>query len=195
MIEVGGQTILTRLVRLLEFHVDTIHLVVGYREEIVVDYCAHHHRNVVIVRNPNFRTTNTAHSFALGARYLPGKVLYTDGDILIAPNDLASFLERAADQEIMVGLTESKSEHAVFADASRSAGRLVVNGFSREVKTSYEWANIVTGPATLMDRVDGYVFEYLATKLPLQALMLQLSEVDTAADLKAAEDFVRHTIK
>jgi choline kinase len=191
MIEVGEQTILTRLVHLLQDHVETIHLVVGYREELVTDYCAHHHRDVVIVRNPDFRNTNTAFSSSLGAKHLTGKVLFTDGDLLISPDDLAGFLKRAESEDILVGLTEPKSEQTVFANAVRSDGDITVQGFSREERSAFEWANIVTGPADLMNNIDGYVFEHLATKLPLPGYILNLAEVDTAADLIGAEEFVR----
>lgn len=190
MIEVGKQKILTRLVGLLEQHVDTIHLVVGYREELVMEYCASYHRNVVIVRNPDFHATNTAYSFALGARHLKGKVLYMDGDLLVVPADMANFLEEAAHHDVLVGLTEPKSEQTVFASvAAPATDELAVTGFSRTEASAFEWANIVTGPADLLAGADSYVFEHLARSLPLPGCMLHLAEVDTAADLEAAERF------
>jgi choline kinase len=194
MIEVGKQKILTRLVALLERYVQTIHLVVGYREEMVMEYCAAHHRNVVIVRNPDYHTTNTAYSFALGARHLKGKVLYMDGDLLVSPADMGAFLDEAERHDILIGLTEPKSEQAVFASASPSGGDLTVTGFSRTERSTFEWANIVTGPADLMASADGYVFEQLARTLPLPGATLRLAEVDTAADLEAAERFAVEAI-
>jgi choline kinase len=194
MIEVGKQKILTRLVTLLERYVETIHLVVGYREEMVMEYCAGHHRNVVIVRNPDYHTTNTAYSFALGARHLKGKVLYMDGDLLVSPADMGAFLDEAERHDVLIGLTQPKSEQAVFASASPSGGGLTVTGFSRTERSTFEWANIVTGPADLMASADGYVFEQLARTLPLPGAMLRLAEVDTAADLEAAERFAVEVI-
>jgi NDP-sugar pyrophosphorylase family protein len=193
MIEVGKQKILTRLVRLLETHVDIIHVVVGYREDLVIDYCAHRHRDVVIVRNPDFHTTNTAHSFALGARHLRGKVLFLDGDLLVSERDLGLFLEKASQCETLIGLTEPKSEHTVFADAHHTPSGIMVTGFSRTEPAEFEWANIVSGPADLMASVDGYVFEHLSFGLPLPGHALRLAEVDTASDLEAAELFIKET--
>mgnify|MGYP003131060655 FL=1 len=38
LIEVDGKTILTRLIESLRPHVSRIHVVIGYREELVADY-------------------------------------------------------------------------------------------------------------------------------------------------------------
>ena len=64
MIEKEGITILTRLITTLRPHIPFIHLVIGYREEMVINYCSIHHRDVVLVRNPDYRTTNTAYSLS-----------------------------------------------------------------------------------------------------------------------------------
>ncbi|WP_414881821.1 NTP transferase domain-containing protein [Pseudomonas sp. IT-P2] len=190
MIEIEGKTILTRLIEMLTPHVDLIHVVVGYREEMVIDYCAQHHRNVVLVRNPDYRTTNTAFSFAKGAANLSEKVIYMDGDLLVSPDSLESFLRAAASKEILVGLTDAKSENAVFVGCEEEAGKLIITEFSRKQISAFEWANVVTGPANLLADAPGYVFERLVSQLPLEGKLLELAEVDTAADLVAARQFV-----
>lgn len=191
MIEVEGRTVLSRLVDTLAPHVSTIHLVVGYREEMVIEYCARHHRDVVVVRNTEFRTTNTAYSLALGARHLSGKVLYLDGDLLLDPASVGAFLSAASAQEILVGLTDAKSENAVYALGGAEGELVRVEGFTRKEGSPYEWANIVAGPHDLMIDAGGYVFERLEERLPLTGRMLNLAEVDTPADLEAAKAFAR----
>jgi len=186
LIEIGGRTILTRLIEVLSPFIDNIHVVIGYREDMVVEHCARHHRQVALVRNPDYRTTTTAQSFALGAQHLSGKTLFLDGDLLLSGPSIAAFIEAAASHEILVGLTDAKSENAVFASGVRDGDTITLSGFSREVASPYEWANIVAGPKTLVDGATGYVFERLAEHLPLPGRILELSEVDTAADLQAA---------
>ncbi|MDR6956358.1 choline kinase [Pseudomonas brassicacearum] len=193
MIEIEGKTILTRLIEMLRDHVSLIHVVVGYREEMVIEYCAQHHRDVVLVRNPNYRSTNTAYSFAKGAAAITGKVVYLDGDLLIAPDSLANFLKIAAETDILVGLTDAKSENAVFAECSEK-DELLITSFSRTETSPYEWANIVSGPSNMLTDASGYVFERLADHLPLQGKLLALAEVDTAADLIAARTFVNNML-
>jgi choline kinase len=186
MIEIGGRTLLTRLVETLSPHVQSVHVVVGYREEMVIEHCARHHRNVVLVRNPDYRTTTTAHSYALGAAHLSGKVLFLDGDLLLSGSSIAAFIGAAAQHEILVGLTDAKSENAVLTQCVAQGDTLQIELFSRKLKSPYEWANVVAGPSRLLDGADGYVFERLVKHLPLSGRMIELAEVDTAADLDAA---------
>lgn len=190
MLEFGGITLLTRMIKMIESHVARIHIVVGYRENLIIEHCARYHPQVVMVRNPDFRTTNTAQSLALGARYLKGKCVFLDGDLVINPDSFSAFLDHASRTEILVALCQPNTENAVFADAEESALGLTVKGFSREHPTLCEWANVFAGPSTLMNGAENYVFEYLTKYLPLPGHMLELAEIDTIADMRSAEIFV-----
>jgi len=191
MIEIDGTTILTRLISTLRLHVPVIHLVVGYREEMIIEYCARHHRDVVLVRNPDFRTTNTAYSLAKGAQSLTGKVLYLDGDLLISEKSLANFIAESQKTEILIGLTNAKSENAVFAHTDIIENYVQVTGFSRSRISEFEWANVLVAPSRFMKGASGYVFERLIDRLPIKGAMLELAEVDTASDLDEAKLFLQ----
>lgn len=191
MLEISGTTLLTRLVTLLERHVDNIHLVVGYREEMVIDHCAKHHPRVIVVRNPDFRTTNTAYSLSLGARSLQGKCIFLDGDLIFSPQSLDAFLTSAREVATLVGLCKPSTENAVFARVDEIGDRLTIRSFTREERTAFEWANVVCGSATLFENAGGYVFETLAAHAPLQGHLIDIAEVDTAADLIVAEKFIK----
>lgn len=190
MLELGGVTLISRMIRTLEPHVSRIHVVVGYREDMVIEHCARYHPQVVLVRNPEFRTTNTAQSLALGACHLTGKCVFLDGDLLLNPDSFADFLFNAAQSEILVGLCQPNTENAVYVNAEDSPHGLIVNGFTREYQTNYEWANVFSGPSTLMNGAENYVFEHLSKMLPLQGHMLELAEIDTGSDMHSAELFL-----
>jgi choline kinase len=191
MLEIDGTTLLTRMIRLLEAHVSRIHVVIGYREELIIDHCFRYHPQVVLVRNPEFRNTNTGHSLALGASHLSGKCVFLDGDLVINPDSLCSFLNHAALTDILVGICQPNTENAVFAEVEETAEGQTVIGFTREKTTLWEWANVFTGPNTLMHGADNYVFEHLAKRLPLPGHMLELAEIDTNADMRLAELFIQ----
>lgn len=191
MLEIGGTTLLTRMIRLLETHVSRIHVVIGYREELIIDHCSRYHPQVVLVRNPEFRTTNTGHSLALGASHLSGKCVFLDGDLVINPASLCAFLEHASLTDILVGICQPNTENAVFAEAEETAEGQTVMGFTREKTTPWEWANVFAGPNTLMHGADNYVFEHLAKRLPLPGHMLELAEIDTITDMREAELFIQ----
>ena len=190
MLEIGGCTLLTRVVTQLEGLVERIHVVVGYREEMIITHCRRFHPQVVIARNPEFRTTNTAQSLAIGARHLSGKTLFLDGDLLFSPRSLADFVHAAANSDLQVGITAATSDHAVFATVDQGPGAgLTIAGFSRSDKSTYEWANVFVGPPDAMNGAEGYVYERLQEHLPLPARVLELSEVDTEHDLARAREF------
>lgn len=190
MLKINGQTILSRLIDTLQPLTPRIHLVVGYREELVIEYCANHHRDVVIVRNPDFRTTNTAASMSLGARGLRGKVLFLDGDLLLSPASIARFVDDARNVPTLVGITPASSEHAVFVHTEAlEDGRHHIHGFTRETRTAFEWANVVVADPAFVKDAPGYVYQELERNLPLPARVIDLAEVDTPDDLARAEAF------
>lgn len=194
LLEIDGRTLLSRLVEVLEPRLERIHVVVGYREDLIIEHCARNHPGVVLVRNPEYRTTNTAHSYSLGARALTGKCLFLDGDLLAVPGSLGRFIAEAASVDLLIGLTETKSENAVFVECTDDPGAphlRVVEGFTRERRGDTEWANVVSGPSRLMDDAAGFVFERLNDYLPARGAMIELCEVDTSSDFEAARAFVR----
>lgn len=191
MLEIGGRTLLSRMIDSLSPHVGRIHVVIGYREDLVINLCSNLHRKVVLVRNPEFRTTNTVQSMALGARGLSGKTIFLDGDLIIDPTSLGNFLRLASEHPTVAAIGVSRSENAVNVDLCAppdARGVALVRGFTRETRP-YEWANVVCGESGLLNCGTGYVYEELEKLTPLCASLLELREIDTPHDLEMAEEF------
>ena len=193
MLELGGQTLLSRLITNLKSHVDRIHVVVGYREELVINLCAKLHRDVVIVRNPYYRSTNTVQSMVMGAQGLNGKTLFLDGDLIIEPSSLAEFINKASNHSILAAITNLQSDNPVCVTLlnEQDINQPQIKGFTREARHQYEWANVFAGPARILDGATGYVYEKLEETVPLNAAILNLCEIDTVADLEHAKEFVK----
>ncbi|TWI02885.1 hypothetical protein IP90_01985 [Luteimonas cucumeris] len=128
---------------------------------------------------------------ALGARGFSSKIVFMDGDLVISPVSFAGFVAQAAREPILVGITPASSDQAVFAATENIGASTRLTQFTRETRMPFEWANVVSGPPNLMDRIDGYVFQQLEARLPLPAFALELSEVDTADDLQRAGAFAQ----
>jgi NDP-sugar pyrophosphorylase family protein len=188
MISINEIPILARMLTLLTPRVETIVIVAGYREDLIIEYCNNHFRDVVIARNPDFATTNTAQSLAIGARLISGKTIFLDGDLLLEKVSLDRFISIANSQEILLGVTPVKTEHPVYADCTENPfGELTIKGFSREPSCEYEWANLFVGPHDIMEGAQHYVFEKLAEKLPVKAALIEVEEIDTPNDMVRAE--------
>lgn len=192
MISVNKTPILARVLKTLSKHVESIVIVTGYREELIFEYCQNHFRDVIIARNPAYATTNTAQSFSIGARFVSGKTIFLDGDLLFEEVSLARFFKLAERAELLVGVAEARTEQPVFAHCSaQSDGYLAINGFSREERSTHEWANVFVGPHNIMDGAQRYVFERLSEALPVSAALIEVEEVDTPQDLARAEAAVQ----
>ncbi len=188
MIHIGHEPIIARMLRMLSKYVDTIVVVAGYREELISEYCQIHFREVVIARNPEYATTNTAQSLSLGARFVRGKTLFLDGDLLLESQTLGRFIELAEGSDLLLGVTHARTDQPVYADCEGDAvGYLTINTFSRDKPTPYEWANLFVGPHNIMDGAEHYVFERLAEGLPLSAALIDIEEIDTPQDMERAK--------
>lgn len=188
MIQIHKQPLLGRMLQLLSRHVSNIVVVTGYREEMVVEYCRNNFRDIILARNPDFATTNTAHSLAIGSQFVQGKTIYLDADLLIEEASFANFMQAACADDLLIGVSTPKTEHPVYVDCQKdNDGILRAKGFGRETKTENEWANIFVGSERIMDHAQGFVYESLGRRLPARAAFIELEEIDTPEDMERAK--------
>ncbi|MBA4137972.1 MAG: nucleotidyltransferase [Opitutus sp.] len=191
LVEVAGRRILEWQLELLRA-VPDVRLVVGYLEHEVIEAAFKLRRDLTIVRNPAYRTTTTQQSYWLGARFLEEPCLYLDGDIIFERESFHAFLTSAATRAPLIGVTQAKTEQAVFAatEAGADEGALSVTGFSRTERSLWEWANVACLPPGMLQENGRDVFSRLALHTPLPAQAVECFEVDTEADLVQAREFV-----
>ncbi|MDP1579783.1 MAG: NTP transferase domain-containing protein [Candidatus Didemnitutus sp.] len=191
LVEVAGRSILEWQLDLMR-DVPDVRVVVGYLEHEVIEAAFKIRGDVTIVRNPAYRTTTTQQSYWLGARYLTEPCVYLDGDIIFDRESFQSFLRSAVTQTPLIGVTQAKTEHAVFAatEAIGDEATLNVTGFSRTERSLWEWANVACLPPGLLEENGRDVFSRLALHTPLRAQAVVCCEVDTESDLSQAREFV-----
>jgi choline kinase len=182
LVEVHGRTILSQQLDLLR-DVPDVRIVVGFEEEAVTEAARALRPDVVIVRNPMYRSTTTLDSYAMGARFVPGPCLFMDADIIFEPRSFQSFLEAALPVPV-IGYTPAKTDDAVYVEVDEDG---LVRGFSRTEPTPWEWANVAVLPMAYCETGSGAVYERLAHDLPLRGIEVQSWEVDRESDLRRAE--------
>jgi len=191
LVEIDGMTLIERQLELFA-DVPDVRIVVGYMEHAVMEAVNRLHRNVIFVRNPDFRSTTTQDSYALGAAGLEGPCVFLDADIIFEEESLAQFMDSAQAGEITIGVTAAKTDDAVYARVEAVHGApLQVVGFTRDEPGPYEWANIVCAPADTFHRGRGPVFETLSDHLPAMAQTVVSYEIDTEQDLLRAKEYLR----
>ena len=196
LIKVCDKTILEYQLELLR-QIENVFLVVGFRESEVIEFARKIRKDIIFVRNADFQHTKTLESFHLAAKIINDNAIFMDGDMIIEPKSFANFLKTAESSKgqnnITVAVSERISDDPVYSDVLLDdKGILKIFGFSYDKKTNYEWANIVCMPSYLMVSGKSHTFEHLQNLLPAIAAVIDRFEIDTLADLKIAEDYMRN---
>ncbi len=183
LIEFSGTTILEHQLGLLR-DVEDVRVVVGFEEERVTALVKEIRSDVIIVRNPAYRTTTTLHSYVMGAEHLTDNCLFMDGDILFQPSSFNLFISACKVNETLIGVTKAKTKDAVYALTNE---KFEIESFSRVTSTPYEWANIVwIAPKKFENPTAISVYERLTAHLPLSSKEIVSYEIDTKEDMDNA---------
>ena len=183
LVSVGSHKIIDYQLALLK-DIENIRVVVGFMEDAVIDYVVGIRRDVLFVRNPHYQSTSNSYSLHLATRDLREPFLAIDGDLIIDPGSFRSFVSRCDASQSIVGVTDVKSEEPVFAHLD--CEEKVVQEFSLDKQSSYEWSGIAYLKGIDIQKNAGYVFREIGRNLPLNAQKLACHEVDTPEDLNNA---------
>ena len=180
MVEVNGKLIIDYILDALIPNVKNIVIVVGYKAELIEEYCNKKYPSVVIVKNEDYSTTNTAYSMALGAKLFNGKCLFLDGDLIFNKQQIVNFLERSKQVDCLLGVTSNITENPVYVSVDQNK----IIEFSRDKTTSLEWANIFSADSRILDNAKNFVYEELSQLNHLFYHEIDLYEIDTPNDMK-----------
>ena len=193
LIEINNKAVLEYQLDLLK-EVENVFIVVGFMEEDVMSFAHKIRRDIIFVRNANFRHTKTLGSFYLAAKIINGSAIFMDGDMIIEPNSFAEFLDAAAntaDNNMLIAVSKRISDDPVYCDVAESDQTLTIRDFSYDKKSAYEWANVVYMPASRMEDGNLHTFEHLRKFLPASAKIIDRLEIDTPEDLRDLKTFLK----
>lgn len=184
LVEIEGITILAQLLSRLS-DVEDVRVVVGFEEKAVMAELKRIRPDAIAVRNPNFRSTTTLHSYAAGAKYLDGDCLFLDGDLLLEPESFKHFIDSCRPNAPKLGITKAKTRDAVYVTIEDEK----VTAFDRLGPAEFEWANVAWLPIEFFKNIeDTSVYQHLYRFLPLGTKELVSYEVDTEEDLLQARE-------
>ena len=175
---------------MIDYQLDLLHdiedvrIVVGFMEEAVINHVREIRSDALFVRNPDYRTTSNSYSLYLATKDLREPFVAIDGDLLIDPASFSEFLERCHGPKSVIGVTESKTEEAVFVQLD-GAGENVI-AFTRETKCDYEWCGLAYLANIAIHRNQGYLYREIEQHIPLPAQKVKCFEIDTPEDLNTA---------
>ena len=183
LVDIGTRKIIDYQLDLLR-DIENVRLVVGFMEDTVIDHVVRIRDDVLFVRNPDYQSTSNSYSLHLATKDLTEPFLTIDGDLLIEPQSFEDFLGCCDGGESIVGVTETKSEEAVFAHLD--CGEETVRAFSLDEKSAYEWSGIAYLKNVDIQKNAGFVFREIGRFLPLPIQKIACHEIDTPEDLNNA---------
>lgn len=178
MLEIKGKPLIYYLLGLVK-DIKDIRIVVGFKEQMVIDYVRSIRKDVIFVRNPSYATTTNAYSLHLGSYHMNGSFLSLDGDLLIAPSSFNKFASNCK-EETLLGIVKSSTEDAVFV-VKNSKGE--VSHFQRNPPTDFEWSGLAYFSNMKIDKNAHFVFNEVEKKLPIKCMEIECYEIDTPQDL------------
>lgn len=175
--------------------IENVRIVVGYQAEEVIACVRQIRNDVVFAFNRDFQTTGTAASFVAGSVGATGLIVSLDGDLLISPREFARF---TANRGPALGVLKPQSEEPLYALLSQDASE--VTAFSRETASDVEcveWSGLCQlhhtqiAESVVARRGLGHVYELVEQHLPLPAMDIEATEIDTPDDFAMAERWLK----
>lgn len=179
LVPIGKHRLIYYLLDLLK-DVENIRMVVGFKEDEVVDYVKNIREDVVFVRNPNYSTTTNSYSLYLGTRDLKEPYMTIDGDMILDPDSFKNLVEKCVPGKDLIAVTRAKTEDAVFVKLDDKNQTVE---FSRERISDYEWSGVGYFSNIKIEKDGNYIYQIVEKYLPVESTEITCWEIDTPQDL------------
>lgn len=170
---------------------EDVRIVIGYEPKILIETILKYRKNVIFVFNHNYLNTHTLTSLYLGSCFANDYIISLDGDLLVQPSQLKNFLEQNGE---VAGYCKSYSDDAVYASLKERNHISYITGFGKR-KTPYEWTGLVQLKKSRINKRFGYVYQIIEPILPIRALEINCSEIDTPNDYNRALEWSNKFLK
>jgi choline kinase len=188
LVKLGKHRLIYYLLDILK-DVENVRIVVGFKEEEVIEYVKNIREDVVFVRNPDYSSTSNSYSLYLGSHDLQAPFVTIDGDMIIDPENFKLFVDAIDVNEDLIALTEAKTEDAVFAKIDNNN---FITEFSREPISKYEWSGVAYFANFKISKNGQYIYQEIEPNLPVKSVIMECWEIDTPGDLDLVMNEVSH---
>lgn len=188
LVKLGREKLIYYLLDVLK-EVENVRVVVGFKEQEVMEYIKSIREDVIFVRNPDYNKTTNSYSLYLGSHDLKEPFITIDGDMIIDQENFDLFRNAVVLGEDLLGITKAKTEDAVFVKLDEKGW---ITEFSREPISEYEWSGIGCFSNIRVRKEGEYIYQEVEPFLPVRAVEIECWEIDTPADLDLVANEVEH---
>lgn len=191
LVPIGEHRLIYYLLQAME-SIKHIWIVVGFKEDEVIRYVKKIRKDVIFVRNPDYRTTTNSYSLHLGSKLIDGPFLNVDGDMILDKRSFLDFVAAVEPGQDLIAYTKAKTEDAVFVDIDEQE---YITKFSRQKISEWEWSGIACFSNIKIPSEGGYVYQVLEQDLPLKGKLIECMEIDTPDDLQYLRKNAMHLLQ
>jgi choline kinase len=193
LMDLGGETILGRALRLLSAHgIERVVLATGYREDAVRDAVVCLGLNCEFVRNPAYDSTQNSVSLAACAHALQGRAFFKlDGDVVFQPDVLERLDESSAELSVAVDRSRVADEEAMKVRLGGGPSSHVIGAFGKAISLTESGGESI-GIERLSARAGSVLFEALAENV--QRGRLDAYYEDVYSELIGQGKIVAHAV-
>lgn len=188
LVKLGKHRLIYYLLGILK-DVENVRIVVGFKEEEVIEYVRNIRDDVVFVRNPDYSSTTNSYSLYLGSHDLHEPFITIDGDMIIDEENFKIFVDAIDVNQDLIAVTEAKTEDAVFAKIDENN---FITEFSRKPISKYEWSGIAYFANFKVSKNGQYIYQEIEANLPVKSVLMECWEIDTPGDLDLVMNEVSH---
>lgn len=174
--------------------VKDIRIVVGYQASEVINAVKSIRPDALFVFNHQYETTGTAASFTLGALGAKGKIVSLDGDLIVCPKNLRSFI---INEENALGVSDINTQEPSYATLDKQKKNVISFGKDSKItERIVEWTGLCALSSSQIEQSKklgldkGHVYQLVSPHLPMPKFDVEAREVDTPDDFDNAEQFI-----
>lgn len=183
LVDVAGKPLIIHQLEQLKDY-DDIRVVVGYQAERVIDVVKNYRDDISFAFNYDYKTTGTAASFSKGMVGAREYVVAFDGDLLVNPDDLKTFLDFEGE---VIGGCEPTTDNPVLMTINDDC----VVEFSRE-HGQLEWTGLAKMRRERLSPGEKHVYMMFEPLMPIKVMKIRTREIDTQNDYENAIRWVEN---
>lgn len=184
LVDIAGKPLIIHQMELLREY-DDIRIVVGYQAEKVIEIVKAYRADVMFCFNYDYETTGTAASLSKGLICARKFVVAFDGDLLVHPDDMETFL--CQDEECIGGCIPTTDNPVLMTLDTENR----VVAFSR-TEGSLEWTGLAQLKSARLKPGSGHVYQMIEPIVPIKTLKIRTKEIDTMNDYENAIQWINN---
>lgn len=164
-----------------------IRIVVGYQSEKLINKVNSIRKDIMFAFNKDYKNNGPAASMWKALVNAKEKILILDGDMVFEPGVLKKIIN---EYDEFIGYSRIKSDEPLYLNIVNDT---VVHFSNKE--TMYTWPGIIKINKDKISFGENYIYETIINSLPMKAVEINATEIDTQDDYERVINWINNDYK